>query len=143
MNSSDRSIALMDLALRRRFHFVEMQPRAEVLLGWLQANRKPRVFRDLFNRLNEALRKAGIGEERLIGHAHFMSPHLDEGYLRLIWDGTIEPLLKEYFFAEPEKLADFQLEKFQSVFDEAAAVEEDAVEEDEDSDDIGDDETEQ
>jgi len=134
MNSSDRSIALMDLALRRRFHFVEMQPRGEVLLGWLQANGKPKVVRDLFDRLNDAVRKAGIDEDRLVGHAHFMSPLLDDDYLSLIWKGTIEPLLKEYFFAEPEKLADFRLEKFQGVIEQATAAEEDISEEDEDLD---------
>jgi uncharacterized protein (DUF2461 family) len=130
MNSSDRSIALMDLALRRRFHFMEMQPRAEVLLGWLQANGRPKYIRDVFCRLNDALRKAGIDEERLVGHAHFMSQYLGEDYIALIWKGTIEPLLKEYFFAEPDRLADFRLEKFQSVIEEAVAIEA-ASEEDE------------
>lgn len=137
MNSSDRSIALLDLALRRRFHFVEMQPRGEILLGWLQAQKKPKYVRELFDRLNDALRKAGIDEDRFIGHAHFMSPHLDDDYLRLIWKGTIEPLLKEYFFAEPQKLNDFRLEKFQNVIELAAAVEEDASEEDEDHEEDG------
>lgn len=131
MNSTDRSIALMDLALRRRFHFIEMQPRSDVLLGWLKANQKPRYVRDLFERLNEALRKAGIDHDRLVGHAHFMSQQLDDDYLQLIWMGTIEPLLKEYFFAEPEKLADFRLESFQAVIEEAVAFEETMVDEDE------------
>jgi len=120
--------------LRRRFHFIEMQPRGDVLLGWLQANKKPKYVRDLFDRLNDALRKVGIDEDRLIGHAHFMSPNLDEDYLKLIWTGTIEPLLKEYFFAEPDKLSDFRLEKFQDVIEEVAAIEE-ASEEDEEAED--------
>jgi hypothetical protein len=41
-----------------------------------------------------------------------MTNNLNEDYLELIWEGTIEPTLREYFFAEPERLAKFQLEHF-------------------------------
>ena len=123
----------MDLALRRRFHFVEMQPRSEILLSWLQANGKPKYFRDIFNRLNDALGKAGVDEDRLVGHAHFMSSHLDGDFLTLIWKGTIEPLLKEYFFADQNKIAEFRLEKFQNVIEEAAATEEEDEQDEEEA----------
>ncbi|PHR90085.1 MAG: hypothetical protein COA78_35440 [Blastopirellula sp.] len=113
MNSADRSIALMDLALRRRFHFVSMEPRVEVLLAWLKDKKKPLWIKNLFEQLNETLRSENIDEDHLIGHAHFMSSHLDDEYLELIWEGTIEPMLREYFFTEPAKLDKFQLEKFQ------------------------------
>jgi len=112
MNSSDRSIALMDLALRRRFHFVTMEPRREVLRAWLQEKEKPLWIGGLFDRLNETLRSESIDDDHLVGHAHFMSPHLDEEQLELIWEGTIEPMLREYFFTEPEKLAKFRLDTF-------------------------------
>jgi hypothetical protein len=128
MNSSDRSIALLDLALRRRFHFIEMQPRSEILLGWLQEHKKPKYVKGLLDRLNQALHRAGIEHDRFIGHAFFMSPHLDDEFLKLVWKGTIEPLLKEYFFAEPEKVSEFKLEAFQNVIDEVVAAE-DASEE--------------
>lgn len=132
MNSSDRSIALMDLALRRRFHFVEMQPRSEVLAGWLKAYGKPECIRHVFDKLNDTLLKCGIEQDRLIGHAHFMSAQLDGDFLELIWTGTIEPLLKEYFFAEPEKLAEFSFDKFQVLIEDEQLAEEDDLEEDED-----------
>jgi len=112
MNSSDRSIALMDLALRRRFHFVTMEPRREILRAWLKANKKPLWIEDVFRRLNDALRSEHIDNDRLVGHAHFMSNNLNEEYLELIWEGTIEPMLREYFFTEPERLAKFHLENF-------------------------------
>jgi hypothetical protein len=57
-----------------------------------------------------------------------MSPHLDDEFMKLVWKGTIEPLLKEYFFAEPEKVSEFKLEAFQNVIDEVVAAE-DASEE--------------
>lgn len=112
MNSSDRSIALMDLALRRRFHFVTMEPRREVLRAWLIKEKKPLWIEDLFRRLNDALHAEKIDDDHLVGHAHFMSNSLSEEFLELIWEGTIQPMLKEYFFTEPERLKKFQLEKF-------------------------------
>ncbi|MCH7727553.1 MAG: DUF2461 family protein [Planctomycetes bacterium] len=132
MNSSDRSIALMDLALRRRFHFVSMEPRGEVLLAWLQEKKKPLWVKDLFDRLNDALRSEGIDDDHLVGHAHFMSAHLDDAYLELIWEGTIEPMLREYFFTEPEKLAKFRLDTFAPNVAESEAEMEDFDAENED-----------
>jgi len=100
------------LALRRRFHFVTMEPRREILRAWLKANKKPLWIEDVFRRLNDALRSEHIDNDRLVGHAHFMSNNLNEEYLELIWEGTIEPMLREYFFTEPERLAKFHLENF-------------------------------
>jgi len=101
----------------------------DVLLGWLKANGKPTSVQKLFDKLNETLRNLGIERDRLVGHAHFMSPQLDEDYLELIWAGTIEPLLHEYFFAEPEKLAEFAFERFQVYFEEKELADEAGLEE--------------
>jgi 5-methylcytosine-specific restriction protein B len=102
----------MDLALRRRFHFVNMEPRREVLRAWLIKAKKPLWIEALFRRLNDALRAEKIGDDYLVGHAHFMSDNLSEDFLELIWEGSIEPMLKEYFFTEPERLKKFQLDNF-------------------------------
>ena len=115
MNTADRSIALMDLALRRRFHFVEMLPKDEVLKGWLAQNKKPSSVHSLFTLLNSQLRKEGVSDDHLIGHAHFMTNALSDDFLELIWRGTIEPLVRELFFAEPEKLQKFTLEAMLQV----------------------------
>lgn len=87
-----------------------MEPRREVLRAWLLEKKKPLWIKDLFDLLNETLRSEGIDEDRFVGHAHFMSSLLDEEHLELIWEGTIEPMLREYFFTEPGKLAKFRLE---------------------------------
>lgn len=121
MNSTDRSVAMMDLALRRRFHFIDMQPRGDVLLAWLEEKKKPKYFRELFDWLNDSLRKLGIDEDRHIGHSHFMSHLLDDEFLRMIWKGTIEPQLKEYFFAEPNKMKSLSFENFQKQLDLSSA----------------------
>ena len=105
----------MDLALRRRFHFVEMLPKDEVLKGWLAQNKKPSSVHSLFTLLNSQLRKEGVSDDHLIGHAHFMTNALSDDFLELIWRGTIEPLVRELFFAEPEKLQKFTLEAMLQV----------------------------
>ena len=134
MNSSDRSIALMDLALRRRFHFVKMEPRADILKTWLQENGKPIHVHRLFERLNDNLRKVGIEADRLVGHAHFMSVDLDEDSLQLIWEGSIGPMLEEYFIADPDKLNEFQFDNLLSIVEEQLN-EPDETEDEEESDD--------
>ena len=133
MNSTDRSVALMDLALRRRFHFVSMDPRKDVLLSWLSSQGKSKSVANLFARLNESLGKDGVEAERLVGHAHFMSQNLSDEFLQLIWEGTIEPLVNEYFFADPDKTKRYAYDKFASELgvddeDEADGDEDDLLE---------------
>jgi uncharacterized protein (DUF2461 family) len=144
MNTSDSSIAHMDLALRRRFHFVSMHPSSEVLGSWLKVQKKPLGIRMIFEKLNSKLRGAGIEEDRLVGHAHFMSTMLDQDHLELIWEGTVHPLLREIFFTQPERLQEFTLEKLKGNeleefilddFDEEIDEELEAEDADEDLDD--------
>lgn len=101
MNAADRSVALVDQALRRRFSFLEMAPDSGVLSSWLRQH-PPRsagfaeVVVDLFERLNALLKKE-LGPHHLIGHSYFMVPDLDEGKLRVVWQHQVRPLLQEYF----------------------------------------------
>jgi 5-methylcytosine-specific restriction enzyme B len=112
MNASDRSIALLDQALRRRFSFLHMEPDAGVLSSWLMTQplaggpaMAARVLR-LFEQLNAKLRaEAGPGAQ--VGHSFFMVPHLDEGRLRMIWHHHIRPLLDEVFTGQPGRAAAF------------------------------------
>jgi 5-methylcytosine-specific restriction endonuclease McrBC GTP-binding regulatory subunit McrB len=101
MNAADRSVALVDQALRRRFSFLEMPPDAGVLSSWLRQH-PPRsagfaeVVVGLFERLNALLKKE-LGPQHLIGHSYFMVPELDESKLRVVWQHQVQPLLQEYF----------------------------------------------
>jgi hypothetical protein len=116
MNAADRSVALVDQALRRRFSFLEMPPDAAVLAAWLRAN-PPRGGADfaarvvaLFERLNAGLGKE-LGPHGRAGHSYFMVPDLDEGRLRVVWEHHVMPLLEEYFPGQPERLDAFGLER--------------------------------
>jgi 5-methylcytosine-specific restriction protein B len=111
MNTADRSIALVDQALRRRFHFVPMRPSPEILSAFLE-DKNPEMswVAQLLDLVNRQLEDDGIEWHRHIGHSHFMQEGLDYARLHLIWKHTIMPSLEEYFYRQPERLQDYGLE---------------------------------
>jgi MoxR-like ATPase/uncharacterized protein (DUF2461 family) len=116
MNAADRSVALIDQALRRRFSFLDMPPDAAVLARWLQAHTPAagaafaeRVLK-LFERLNARLR-ADLGPQGQIGHSYFMVPEFDEARLRIIWQHHVRPLLEEHFAGQAARLAGYEIDK--------------------------------
>ncbi len=116
MNAADRSVALIDRALRRRFSFLDMPPDAGVLSRWLQLHVPAdgpafaERVRMLFERLNARLR-ADLGPQGQIGHSYFMVADLDEARLRLIWQHHVLPILAEHFAAQPGRLAAYEIDK--------------------------------
>jgi MoxR-like ATPase/uncharacterized protein (DUF2461 family) len=116
MNAADRSAALLDHALRRRFSFIEMPPDPALLAAWLAAHVPAAgpAFADkvvsLFDRLNARLR-ADLGPQGQIGHSYFMVQDLDETRLRAIWDHHIRPLLEEHFARQPSRLDAYDLDR--------------------------------
>jgi hypothetical protein len=107
MNTADRSIALMDVALRRRFTFEEMMPDPGKLGDALaKANVEPglkKLVVAVFTKLNERLRYL-YDREHQIGHAYFFDVKSIEN-LRDVFATKIIPLLQEYFFGRWEKVA--------------------------------------
>lgn len=102
MNTADRSIALMDTALRRRFEFIEMLPDLEVLDGLEVDGINIKLILEKINQRVEYL----YDRDHTIGHAYFMSlkdnPTLEE--LENIFKNKIIPLLQEYFYDDWEKI---------------------------------------
>lgn len=101
MNTADRSIALMDTALRRRFEFVEMMPKAELLDFKVDGIN----IKSMFEKINKRVEYL-YDRDHTIGHAYFMSlkdnPSIDE--LNNIFRNKIIPLLQEYFYDDWEKI---------------------------------------
>ncbi|MDX9743169.1 MAG: DUF4357 domain-containing protein [Arcobacteraceae bacterium] len=101
MNTADRSIALMDTALRRRFEFVEMLPKAELLDFEVEGIN----IKSMLEKINKRVEYL-YDRDHTIGHAYFMSlkdnPTLDE--LENIFKNKIIPLLSEYFYDDWEKI---------------------------------------
>jgi hypothetical protein len=119
MNAADRSVALIDQALRRRFSFLDMPPDVSVLAAWLKEH-PPAVGDDfvgqviaLFDRLNTRLRH-DLGPHYQIGHSYFMVPDLDESRLQVIWDHHVLPLLEEYFHGHPDQAEAYALDRLLS-----------------------------
>ncbi len=91
MNTADRSIALLDSALRRRFYFVPFFPDAEpvrdVLRRWLVANKSDLEWlADVVDEVNERLVARLSSRHAMIGPSHFIKDDLDERWIRLIWE---------------------------------------------------------
>jgi predicted RNA-binding protein with PUA-like domain len=113
MNTADRSIALVDSAIRRRFKFIHLDPTSEpcsqILPKWLQANNLPTVAGVILENLNNALAKY----EFSVGPAYFMKDkNHSRANLQLTWKYSIEPLLEEYFYGEwAEKQNEFSFDK--------------------------------
>ncbi|MDA1050493.1 MAG: AAA family ATPase [Planctomycetota bacterium] len=74
MNTADRSIGRMDLALRRRFLWMDLHPQIDALDRWLKrpGNNPVRFQASTLARCNELLNEHGIPPEQQIGHALFM-----------------------------------------------------------------------
>ncbi len=109
MNTADRSLALMDTALRRRFDFVEMMPDLSLLSG---IKVKGIELESLLEKLNSRI-EALYDREHMLGHAFFMPVKntLDSGdedaafkQLKIAFQKKIIPLLQEYFFDDWNKI---------------------------------------
>lgn len=114
MNTADRSIALVDAALRRRFHFVPVFPNHGPMAGlldrWLAASGEPAWVGELVAMVNDQLAAALGGPHLQLGPSHFMKSDLDELALRRIWEYNIEPFVEDQFFGDPEQIDDFRFD---------------------------------
>ena len=102
MNTADRSIALMDTALRRRFEFVEMMPEYDELN---KINIEDINIGKMLKMINERIEYL-YDRDHTIGHAYFMSlkSGTDIEELASIFKNKILPLLQEYFYDDWEKI---------------------------------------
>jgi AAA domain (dynein-related subfamily)/EVE domain len=112
MNTADRSIRSIDIALRRRFDVFECKPDPAILAAWYNKhqNSVPNLL-DGFVRLNEALERE-IDRHHTIGHTFLMTDTLNPKRLAAIWERKIGPLLEEYFFDRPDLAASFEVKQY-------------------------------
>ena len=109
MNTADRSIALMDTALRRRFEFVEMMPNSEVLdslgVGTIPVGDEELNVSKMLDVINERIEYL-FDREHTIGHAFFTKLANDPSIETLagIFEKNVIPLLQEYFYEDYEKI---------------------------------------
>jgi len=129
MNTADRSIALLDIALRRRFGFIEIEPEEELLRkdklleNWRKICKdNDNEYQKVENELNELFNKLGSDEflknllkslnkrivklkdkDHRIGHSYFLKVK-DIEDLKFVWFYEIIPLLEEYFYDDWDNL---------------------------------------
>ena len=99
MNTADRSIALMDTALRRRFEFVEMMPEYDKLNKTIIEGIN---IGEMLKTINERIEYL-YDRDHTIGHAYFINAS-DMETLANVFKNKILPLLQEYFYDDWEKI---------------------------------------
>jgi hypothetical protein len=126
MNTADRSLSIVDYALRRRFSFALLEPMfgSAVFSGLLLSRGVPEHTVGLVITRMTALNKA-IGEDRAnlgpgyrIGHSFFVPPEgfeYDPDWYRRIVETEILPLLEEYWIDEPDKVDSWRQQLLQDV----------------------------
>lgn len=104
MNTADKSLAQLDLALRRRFDFIEVMPNAALLEGVEVYGVSVDNLLEIINARIEVL----LDRDHLIGHSYFLplkqAGANKERLMASIFENRIIPLLQEYFFSDWEKI---------------------------------------
>ncbi len=109
MNTADRSLAGLDLALRRRFSFTEMPPRPALLKGINIEGAEDLDLAEMLTKMNQRITVL-LDRDHTIGHAYFMplqkknSTPAKLAELAGIFRQKILPLLQEYFFEDWERI---------------------------------------
>jgi len=116
MNRADRSLALVDYALRRRFAFVSLRPKFgdAAFDAWLKERRMPQALVARINqrmgRVNQLISEdSHLGADFALGHSFFCPPGTDFERLDTAWyDGIVRteviPLLEEYWYDNPTRV---------------------------------------
>jgi 5-methylcytosine-specific restriction endonuclease McrBC GTP-binding regulatory subunit McrB len=128
MNTADRSIALLDMAIRRRFRFVDLTPGEPPLKGLLRRfllRKAPDMafIADMLDDVNQQLNDPHAS----VGPSHFLfkdTRTLDEEKAELIWNHSVLPALADRFFDTPEDLKRFTYKQVRSrtAADDSAKV---------------------
>ena len=120
MNTADRSIALIDAAMRRRFHFIPFFPESGPMDGllhrWTEKNPPPPPppsqtwIPGLVSAVNVELAKELGGDHLQLGPSHFMKKDLDKDGFERIWRYNIEPFIEDQLFGQPDKIKRFRFD---------------------------------
>lgn len=103
MNTADRSVEALDTALRRRFSFVEMPPREDLIEGSVEIWGKEYHFSGILRTINTRM-EVLAGRDHRIGHSYFLGLGDDwKAYLRVFTEKII-PLLQEYFYGDYSRM---------------------------------------
>jgi hypothetical protein len=118
MNSADRSIRGLDLALRRRFDFFDLVPEGMAIRKFYSSGGRGKLtgmtvdeLVSGFDGLNEEIRKDCQTADLMIGHSYFMEEEMNPRVLSRIWRQQLKPLIREYFLGTIELTSKYETEK--------------------------------
>lgn len=114
MNTADRSIRSIDVALRRRFEIFECPPDGPALESYYESperNTSVPGLADGLAALNAALTEQ-LDRHHTIGHSFFMASEYGPAELRRVWERQIKPLIEDYLFDQLDGADSFTLERF-------------------------------
>ncbi|NES68711.1 MAG: ATPase, partial [Okeania sp. SIO2D1] len=103
---ADRSIALVDHALRRRFAFITLSPNYEILRQYHKEIERNFSVEGLIKVLKEVNQEINDPNYQ-VGISFFIQTNIAEE-IQDIWQMEIEPYLEEFFFAQPETVNNFR-----------------------------------
>lgn len=121
MNTADRSLAIIDYALRRRFAFFEFEPAfdSDGLKKYLEEKNSYKLNKliETIKKLNTDIRNdESLGKDFCIGHSFFcFNEEIDDYILKSVVDYEIIPLLKEYWFDENDKIDEWSYLLHESI----------------------------
>lgn len=102
MNTADRSVEALDIALRRRFNFIEVAPNTDLIDTIIEVCNGEINLKDLIDIINLRIEKL-LDKDHKIGHAYFMTVK-SEADLKDVFADKVIPLLEEYFFGDFSKI---------------------------------------
>jgi len=110
MNTADRSLAMLDYALRRRFCFIEIEPafntssfKKHLVDNGIHAEVVEKIISRLVHLNNEIASDSNLGRGFRLGHSYFCNPSTDENWYQSVIQYEINPLIEEYWFDNEEK----------------------------------------
>jgi len=112
MNTADRSIRSIDVALRRRFEVFRCAPDLDILQRYYatRTNTVPGLV-DGFVKLNEWL-KGDVGEYHTVGQTFFMAEAFTPDLLCTTWRRKLGPIIEEYFLDQPDLASKYTVSEF-------------------------------
>jgi len=124
MNSVDRSVALVDYALRRRFAFIRVNPDSDIVRALRTDSPHGAIAAELLESFNRWM-LGRLGREYLLGHSIFLNATVslaDMASFENVWRLDVAPLLEEYFFGEPDALSEARKEWTHALANARAAA---------------------
>lgn len=115
MNTADRSLALVDFALRRRFHTIQVLPNRTVLEDQLEGQEGAELALKMF----DLVQRAVASEDFAPGHSYWLTDDISALGLLRLWDYELRPYLAEFWFEHPTRLEELAKEISGLLADEA------------------------